>query len=179
LTTGGPPPVNAQKTPRGCRPAYTVYLFPYPKEFATIAARQWDARMDVDDTLLLENEPSEVSRAAAWLDELMEGAGLSPRAIAALHVALDEVLNNILIYGYADLEAHQIEVRVITNASVATLEFIDDGIPFDPTQHETAPGGAAQPGGLGLVFVRRVMDEMAYERVAERNHLTLQKFASL
>jgi anti-sigma regulatory factor (Ser/Thr protein kinase) len=137
--------------------------------------------MDVADMLLLDNEPSEVSRAAAWLDDLFEGVGLSPRAIAALQVALDELLNNILIHGYADLEAHKIELRATADASTATLEFIDDGIPFDPTQHEAAPAGdgdTVRPGGLGLAFVRRLMDDMAYERVDDRNHLTLRKFAS-
>lgn len=137
--------------------------------------------MDVADTLLLDNEPFEVSRAAAWLDGLLEGASLSPRVIATLQVALDEVLNNILIHGYADLETHKIEVRVTADASAATLEFIDDGIPFDPTQHEAVPAGDSdgpRPGGLGLVFVRRLMDDLAYERVAERNHLTLRKFVS-
>ena len=64
--------------------------------------------MNIADTLLVDNEPFEVGRAAAWLDRLLEGAGLSPRAIADLQVALDEVLNNILVHGYADLEAHKI-----------------------------------------------------------------------
>jgi serine/threonine-protein kinase RsbW len=138
--------------------------------------------MDVADTLLLDNEPFEVSRAAAWLDGLLEGLGLSPRMIAALHVALEEVLNNILCHGYADLESHKIEVRVTADASVATLEFFDDGIPFDPTQYEIASPGdnvGTRPGGLGLRFVQRLMDDVAFERVDDRNHLTLRKFALL
>jgi serine/threonine-protein kinase RsbW len=135
--------------------------------------------MDAADTLLLDNEPLEVGRAAAWLDDRLEGVALSPRVIAALQVALDEVLNNILVHGYADLETHKIEVKLTADASAATLEFIDDGIPFDPTKHEIAPAGdsdVVRPGGLGLVFVRRVVDYMAYERVNDRNHLTLRKF---
>ncbi len=90
--------------------------------------------MDVADTILLDNEPFEVSRAAAWLDGLLETAGLAPRVIAALQVVLDEVLNNIMLHGYADLESHKIEVRLAVDAAAATLEFFDDGIPFDPTQ---------------------------------------------
>lgn len=138
--------------------------------------------MDVADTLLLDNEPFEVSRVAAWLDDLLEGAEVLPRIIAALQVALDEVLNNILIHGYADLETHKIEVRVTADASAVTLEFIDDGIPFDPTQHEAVPAGdsdTVRPGGLGLVFVRRLINDMTYERVDDRNHLTLRKLVSL
>jgi len=138
--------------------------------------------MDVAETVLLDNEPLELSRAAAWLDSLLESAGVAPRVIAALQVALDEVLNNIMVHGYADLESHQIEVRLTVDTAAATLEFVDDGIPFDPTQHETSSSGdvaSTQTGGLGLLFVRRLMDDVAFERVDDRNHLTLRKFVSL
>jgi anti-sigma regulatory factor (Ser/Thr protein kinase) len=138
--------------------------------------------MDVADTLLLDNEPFDVSRAAAWLDSLLEGAGLPPRVIAALQVVLDEVLNNIMVYGYADLETHKIELRSTADNAAVTLEFFDDGIPFDPTQRQSSVAAGdnakAGPGGLGLLFVRRLMDEVTYERLGDRNHLTLRKFLS-
>jgi anti-sigma regulatory factor (Ser/Thr protein kinase) len=138
-------------------------------------------QVDLAETLLLDNEPLEIARAAAWLDGLLGEIGLSPRAIAALQVALDEVLSNILVHGYADLETHKIEVRMTSDTSMVTLVFVDDGIPFDPTQHDTSsPGDDAgvRPGGLGLVFIRRLMDDMTFERVDGRNHLTLRKFLS-
>ena len=65
--------------------------------------------MDVAETLLLDNEPFEVSRAATWLDDILAGADLPPRLIAELQVVLEEVLNNIMLHGYADLESHRIE----------------------------------------------------------------------
>jgi anti-sigma regulatory factor (Ser/Thr protein kinase) len=139
--------------------------------------------MDVAESLLLDNEPFDVSRAAAWLDNLLQGAGLPPRVIAALQVVLDEVLNNILAHGYADLENHKIELRTTADSAAVTLEFFDDGIPFDPTQHQSPPSTGANakaaPGGLGLLFVRRLMDEVTYERADDRNHLTLRKFLAL
>lgn len=134
--------------------------------------------MDIAETLVLDNEPLEVSRAAAWLDELLGGAGLPPRVIAALQVALEEVLNNILCYAYADIETHQIELRLAADSSVVSLDFYDDGIPFDPTRQETPSPGEApgtRPDRFGLLLIRRVIDDIAYERSGERNHLTLRK----
>jgi len=139
------------------------------------------AAIDIADTLWLDNEPFEVGRAASWLNNLLENGGMSPRVIAALQVALDEVLNNILVHGYADLEAHKIEVRLNADAAAATLEFVDDGIPFDPTQHEIVPrrdNETVRPGGLGLAFIRRLMDDVTYERIDDHNHLKLCKFVS-
>jgi anti-sigma regulatory factor (Ser/Thr protein kinase) len=138
--------------------------------------------MDISETLLLDNEPFEVSRAATWLDTLLTDAGLSPRAIASLQVALEEVLSNILGHGYTEAGSHKIEVRVAVDSTAVTLEFFDDGIPFDPTQHEVSSADSnvgTRPGGLGLLFVRRLMDDLAFERVDDRNHLTLRKFVSL
>jgi len=138
--------------------------------------------MDLAETLTLTNEPFEVARAAAWLDERVSGSGFPPRVVAALQVALEEVLSNILCHGYTDLETHEIEVRLTTDPSAATLLVVDDGTPFDPAGHaadasEETPG--TRPGGLGLLFVRRLMDEVTFERIDTRNHLTLRKFVSL
>ena len=135
--------------------------------------------MQVADTLTPDNEPLELGRAAEWLDGLLVSAAAPPRVIAALQVALEEVLNNILCYGYVDHDPHKIEVRFSADASGATLEVLDDGIEFDPTQYQPAPpDNSADPesGGLGLVFVRRLMDEVGFERIDQRNHLTLRKY---
>lgn len=137
--------------------------------------------MGIPEILTIDNEPFEVGRAADWLDGLIGAAGYAPRVLALLQVALEEVLSNILIHGYADLETHQVEIRLTADPSAATLEFFDDGIPFDPTTHERPEPTNTEnprPGGLGLQFVRRTMDEAAYERVDGRNHLTLRKFIS-
>jgi len=136
--------------------------------------------MPISGTLTLDNEPLELGRAAEWLDELLGEVGTPPRMVAALHVALEEVLNNILCYAFADLDPHKIEVRLNADALAATLEFFDDGIPFDPTQSTPVPPtfeAESESGGLGLLFVHRLMDEVAFERIADRNHLTLRKFA--
>ena len=137
--------------------------------------------MPVAGTLTLDNEPLELGRAAEWLDERLGEAGTPPRTVAALQVALEEVLNNILSHAYADPDPHKIEVRLNVDAAAATLEFLDDGVPFDPTQPRSTPPAddtMDEMGGLGILFVHRLMDEVAFERVGERNHLTLRKFAS-
>jgi serine/threonine-protein kinase RsbW len=135
--------------------------------------------MNIAEILILDNEPSEINRAAIWLDDRLGAAGLPPRVTAALQVALEEVLNNIFCYAYADIETHKVEVRLAADDSAAGLEFFDDGIPFDPTQQALPSLGTAvstQPGGLGLLFIRRLIDDVAYERVDDRNHLRLRKF---
>ena len=56
----------------------------------------------------------------------------------------------------------------------AHVEVRDAGIPFDPTgapEHIPAKTLAeAQPGGLGLLLIRRCSDWMSYRREGGRNH---------
>ena len=55
----------------------------------------------------------------------------------------------------------------------------DSGIPFDPTKKEevdTTLSAEERPiGGLGIHLVRQIMDEVGYERVEDKNVLTLVK----
>jgi serine/threonine-protein kinase RsbW len=134
--------------------------------------------MTLSNILIIDNEPYEVARAAEWLDHLVGDSGYNPRIIASIQIALEEVLTNILNHGYADLDPHKIEIHAIVEPSGMTLEILDDGIPFDPTRHErTAPPDdpMTAPGGLGILFVRRMMDEVTFERIDGRNHLTMRK----
>jgi serine/threonine-protein kinase RsbW len=138
--------------------------------------------LDIRETLVVDNEPLEVGRAANWLDGLIGEAAWPPRMLATLQVALEEALTNIMLHAYRDLETHKIEIRISADAAAATLELVDDGFPFDPTQHEPPPAEASvqdRPGGLGLVFIRLLMDDMTYQRVDDRNHLALRKSVPL
>ena len=55
----------------------------------------------------------------------------------------------------------------------------DSGIAFDPTQKEevdTTLSAEERPiGGLGIHLVRQIMDEVHYERIDDKNILTLIK----
>jgi anti-sigma regulatory factor (Ser/Thr protein kinase) len=55
----------------------------------------------------------------------------------------------------------------------------DQGVPFDPTTFEpvTNDGNISDrvPGGLGIVLIRNVMDEVTYRREGGNNILRLVK----
>jgi len=56
---------------------------------------------------------------------------------------------------------------------------LDDAAPFDPLSAKSpdlvSPVDARQIGGLGIHFVRSIMDRVAYERVGNDNTLILEK----
>lgn len=114
----------------------------------------------------------------ALLDDIESGLaerGAPPAAIAAVTVALDEVVTNAFGHGGAS----SVEVTARVADGLVTVEVGDDGRAFDPTGAPPPDTSAAledRPiGGLGVHMVSRLMDEVAYERRPGRNHLRLSK----
>lgn len=125
------------------------------------------------------NRGSEFARVAGLLDRLGAERHLAPEMVADMQVALDEVLTNITEYAYTDNAEHKIHIRfeVLDNVLEAVIE--DDGVSFNPlaipAPDVSAPLHERRVGGVGIHFVRSLMDEVAYDRVGERNRLVLRK----
>jgi sigma-B regulation protein RsbU (phosphoserine phosphatase) len=132
--------------------------------------------------LVIRNDRDELGRVARALDELGARHRLAQDVVTDMHVALDEVLANIIGHAYADREAHEIRValEVSPQALEATVE--DDGRPFDPltvaTPDRSAPLRSRRVGGLGIHFVRNLMTGVAYSRVGDKNRIVLTKSLS-
>ena len=122
----------------------------------------------------------EVRHACEFVVEAAEMAGLDERAVYHCQMAVDETLTNVIEHGY-NFEEHDKEIEVMCNIEDDRflITIIDDGPPFNPLQHEapdpSAPLDDREPGGWGIYFIRRLMDDVRYERVGDRNHLLLAK----
>jgi anti-sigma regulatory factor (Ser/Thr protein kinase) len=96
-----------------------------------------------------------------------------------LNVALDEALNNIIAYGYGPGERSDIIVRLTSAAGEIVVEIEDAGRPFNPLE-APAPdlSGSLRErnvGGLGIPFIKNLVDEVTYDRIAGYNRLRLRK----
>ena len=95
-----------------------------------------------------------------------------------LNISLDELITNIVSYGYGDSEEHEIHVTLtVRNGSLVTV-LEDDSTAFDPFTSAPEPDLDASVeerriGGLGVYFVKTLMDEAIYERLDNRNRITL------
>ncbi len=132
-------------------------------------------------TLTIVNARPEIKRASAWLDDFAARAGLSNDVIAKLQVALDEVLSNIVNHTLANARGDQREVGLGARirADIVELEVTDDGPAFNPNDMVAVPKATRvaerREGGVGLLFVRALMDEVRFVRHGGRNCLTLCK----
>jgi anti-sigma regulatory factor (Ser/Thr protein kinase) len=130
----------------------------------------------------LRNELSELEPLAQELEAFGAANGLPASTVFALNLALEETVTNIISYGYDDEGPHVIEVELTVQGNVVSASVADDGRAFDPlarsTPDITAPIEEREVGGLGVLLVRKLMDEVTYARVDGRNRLTFRKQVS-
>jgi len=105
--------------------------------------------------------------------------GVPEGVLNHLNLVLDEVLNNIVSYGYPNGGAGEIRIRLDRDAATLRAEIEDDGIPFPWPQPKpldrSIPASERPIGGAGLRFIHGLMDQVAYERIGDRNRLRLTK----
>jgi len=130
-------------------------------------------------TAKLRGELSEVASLIASFDAAAQQFGVSNKVRKQLSVVFDELLSNIICHGFIDEEAHSIEVKVSVQDEMLQVTLKDDGLPFDPFQHETPdltlPLEERTTGGLGIHIVRSFVDNSDYLRKDDMNIVTFFK----
>ncbi|MCX6993464.1 MAG: ATP-binding protein [Kiritimatiellaeota bacterium] len=98
-------------------------------------------------------------------------------AIFRVNLAIEEIVTNIIKYGYDDTADHTITVNLALFPNTIHLQLKDDGHPFDPLQSPEPdihlPLAKRKIGGLGLHLVRETANHIAYRRENGANILEM------
>jgi anti-sigma regulatory factor (Ser/Thr protein kinase) len=117
---------------------------------------------------VIENDVSAIERARLEVRPLLAWGGLSAKTINRFEVVFEELVSNVMRYGFDDGSNQRILVRVALTPDSVDLMIEDDGVPFDPTAQPEPPPleslETAQIGGLGIPTVRRFSKVFVYER---------------
>ena len=131
-------------------------------------------------SIVLVGHASEMTRLAKFVEEFATTHDLAEAERARLLIVLEELLTNVAKYGYdADGAAGTVTVVLALEGDRLSIEFEDDGKPFDPLAQ--APPGLDQAveersvGGLGLHIVRSLVEAARYAREEGRNRLVLER----
>lgn len=126
---------------------------------------------------ILRNDLGELPAAAQDVREHLVRARVEKHLTHAIDVALEELLGNTIRYGYDDGQEHEIRIEVVVADPEVKVTLTDDARPFDPTQvpEPARPGSLAEAptGGLGILMVRRLVQDMRYRRAGNVNTLEL------
>ena len=123
---------------------------------------------------------SNLDQVLAFVDGQLETMDCSMKAQMQIDVAVEEIYVNIANYAYApETGKAYISVRPDPENASVTIEFRDNGIPFDPLAKAdpdvTLSAEERKIGGLGIYMVKKSMDKMTYEYKNKQNILKLTK----
>lgn len=127
---------------------------------------------------LLRNDLAELQRLNQLVSDFAEHHGLPSELVFRLTLVLEEIITNVISYGYEDEMEHEISVRLSWEDPDMKIEVEDDGRPFNPL--EAPPPDMVKPlaerpvGGLGIHLVREMMDKLEYRRENDKNLLVLK-----
>ncbi len=138
--------------------------------------RPADSAMHMRCTATMERLPE----IMAFTDKACEAANACESACYAVRLAIEEVIVNIVTYGYAGLDPGPIDVRLSWDSTRMRVEISDEAKAFSPDDVPTPDlesGWDDRPiGGLGWHLVRNMVDELEHHYDAqEGNHYTLVK----
>ena len=128
-------------------------------------------------TFELKNKLSELDRLCLNCEEIGQSIGVSDKSIFEMNLALDELFTNIISYGFQDNHEHTIKIRITIEGDQLQMRIEDDGVPFNPLESKTPDFQCdieeCKIGGLGIHLIKKLMDDIQYQRVADKNILVL------
>ena len=131
----------------------------------------------------LKNALTELDKLFQHIDRFGKSVGLPKKQIFQINLALDELFTNIVSYGFTDDNEHWINFKLSFDNDAVLIYIEDNGVPFDPVSAPTSssvpPLEKCKIGGLGLHIVKRVMDEITYERKGDKNVIKIKKQVQL
>jgi serine/threonine-protein kinase RsbW len=135
--------------------------------------------MDSVVTLVVPGTTDGIRQAERGLDDFSAAHGLDRNDTWPFHVALDEILSNVVKYGGEGGGEGRIEIRLRLEGRALEMVILDDASPFNPLEARapdtTSPVEERPIGGLGIEIVRRLMDGVEYRRLPDHNQLTLRR----
>ncbi len=122
----------------------------------------------------------QVPLACEFVVEAAQNAGLDERAVYHCQLAVDEACTNIIEHGLG-LQGgdHRIEIICRADSQQFVITILDDSPAFNPLNRPnpdpTAPLEDREMGGWGIYFIKKLMDDVIYQRENNSNRLTMIK----
>ena len=130
-------------------------------------------------SLILKCDLSELARSAEEIEKFGANRTWPSEWIFKTNLALDELITNVVNYGFEGQEEKKDILITLTESDDSLVVVMEDeGNPFDPFSEAAEPSlddelEERAIGGLGVHFVKTLIDETAYERHEGRNRITL------
>lgn len=133
----------------------------------------------ITDSIVVPGSSAELHHLHAFLGAFWQRHALPHGDAMRVELALEEVFINVVTHGLVGADPADAHVTVDLRLDDGRLEVAieDPGPPFDPLHGPPADTTSAMEarhlGGLGVHLVRTLLDDVRYERLGDRNRLTM------
>ena len=132
----------------------------------------------MEHTFQYRSEIHEIPKIREDLGALEKAWEIPKSKMQQIRVIVEELFSNIVRFAYEDQKEHTIELRMNRMEDKVEIVIIDDGIAFNPLEHDKDPlqdTALLESGGMGLTLVQTFSNKMTYERLGENNQLRIEK----
>jgi anti-sigma regulatory factor (Ser/Thr protein kinase) len=135
--------------------------------------------MGAQQSIQILNDRDKIDGVRKFFDQFGEENGLSEKVTHDIQMALDELLTNIVNYGYEDEGEHFIDVHFEVDKENLKVEIVDDAKSYNMLEREdpdTTLSVEDKPiGGLGVYLVKKLMSHVEYYTEGDKNHFIMIK----
>lgn len=126
--------------------------------------------------LRIPSDPRFHAVARKLVKEAALAAGFMDKIAGRIELAVGEALANVTRHCYGGACDLPVEVHCFREANSFVIDLVDEGPPVPVEALPDKPSDALTPGGLGLHYIREIMDEVRFDPGEERgNRLVLKK----
>jgi len=135
--------------------------------------------MSTHKTVRITNQRDQIDTVRKFFDDYSKDNKLTEKTVHDIQMALDELLTNIVNYGYEDTDEHQIDIHFGVNDDAVKVEIVDDSKPYNILEKDNPDISLSvedKPiGGLGIFLIKKLMSNVDYYTEEGKNHLVMIK----
>lgn len=129
------------------------------------------------------NDVEELHKVETFIEQFCNDWGIGTGEMHKINLAMEEIVSNIINYGYSNEADHTIGITANYEKDILKLTIKDDAKAFNPLEHKDPddldkPAEDREIGGLGIFFIKKMMDRVEYRHESNHNILIIEKMIS-
>jgi serine phosphatase RsbU (regulator of sigma subunit)/anti-sigma regulatory factor (Ser/Thr protein kinase) len=133
----------------------------------------------VKEIITIPAQMSYLSQIRDFVEQVGRKHKYTDKLTNSFKLVIDEACTNIIRHGYRDVKGGEITLKAIIRRQSLTIVVIDQGKSYDPRQANTPDLekyiNIGKRGGLGIMMMRKLMDDVQYNITSRGNELRLTK----
>lgn len=130
-------------------------------------------------TLSVEASTEHLAEVRDFVAAHAEDLGLSAKTISEIRLAVDEAYTNIIKHAYKNTPTEKVNIEIGSDEQQLWISLQDEGLSFDPSTYNEPDLmqriKEKKRGGMGVYLIRKVMDQVHYNRKGQMNEIRMVK----